>query len=62
MQRGAQIRLIFGNEIGILLDGGEIAGIMIGVIAPVIPFIYLEIVLEAIIKGLERQFDMAVIA
>ncbi len=45
----------FGREIGELLGGGGIAGTMIEVIAPVVPFIYLEIVLEALIKGMGLQ-------
>ncbi|MBR7040088.1 MAG: oligosaccharide flippase family protein [Oscillospiraceae bacterium] len=47
--------LLFGDELGILLGGGETAGRMIVWLAPVVPFIYLEIVLESIIKGLGAQ-------
>ena len=47
--------LLFGDEIGVMLGGGEIAGRMIRLLAPVVPFIYLEIVLESIIKGLGAQ-------
>lgn len=49
------ILLQFGDELGMLLGGGEIAGNMIRLLAPVVPFIYLEIVLESIIKGLGAQ-------
>lgn len=49
------ILLLFGHEIGILLKGGDIAGRMIVLLAPVVPFIYLEIVLESIIKGIGAQ-------
>ncbi len=49
------ILLTFGDEIGVLLGGGEIAGRMIRLLAPVVPFIYLEIVLESIIKGMGAQ-------
>lgn len=45
----------FGRPIGELLGGGEIGGNMISAIAPVVPFIYLEIVLEAMIKGMGLQ-------
>lgn len=45
----------FGAETGMLLGGGALAGKMISVIAPVIPFIYLEIILEALIKGMGLQ-------
>lgn len=46
---------IFGSQLGEMLGGGETAGKMISAIAPVVPFIYLEIVLEALIKGLGLQ-------
>ncbi|MDE7137629.1 MAG: oligosaccharide flippase family protein [Ruminococcus sp.] len=45
----------FGDNIGELLGGGELAGKMITVIAPVVPFIYMEIILEALIKGMGLQ-------
>lgn len=45
----------FGAEIGELLGGGSLAGDMISIIAPVVPFIYLEIILEALIKGMGLQ-------
>ncbi|MDD6098775.1 MAG: polysaccharide biosynthesis C-terminal domain-containing protein [Oscillospiraceae bacterium] len=45
----------FGRETGELMGGGELAGKMISVIAPVVPFIYLEIILEALIKGMGLQ-------
>ena len=49
------VMMRFGKEIGILMGGGELAGKMITIIAPVVPFIYLEIILEALIKGLGLQ-------
>lgn len=45
----------FGRPIGELLGGGEAAGKMITIIAPVVPFIYMEIILEALIKGMGMQ-------
>lgn len=45
----------FGRPIGELLGGGEQGGGMISAIAPVVPFIYMEIVLEAMIKGMGLQ-------
>ena len=45
----------FGSELGELLGGGELAGRIITLIAPVVPFIYMEIVLEAVIKGMGLQ-------
>lgn len=47
--------LLFGDEIGELLGGGTVAGRTIVLIAPVVPFIYLEIILESIIKGIGAQ-------
>ena len=49
------ILLLFGDEIGELLGGGETAGKTIVWIAPVVPFIYMEIILESIIKGAGAQ-------
>ena len=37
------------------MGGGVIAGKMITIIAPVVPFIYMEIILEALIKGMGLQ-------
>lgn len=51
----AAVLVRFGKDIGVILGGGELAGRMITMIAPVVPFIYMEIVLEAVIKGLGMQ-------
>lgn len=45
----------FGNDIGILAGHDAYAGKMIAMLAPVVPFIYLEIILEGIIKGLGKH-------
>lgn len=48
--------IVCGDEIGIILsDGNEFAGQMIKIFAFVIPFIYLEIILESIIKAIGLQ-------
>ena len=47
--------LLFGRPIGYLSGSGEEAGRMITILAPVVPFIYLEIILEAVIKGLGKH-------
>lgn len=47
--------LIYGKEIGILLDGDAFSGKIISVLAFVVPFIYLEIILESILKGLGKH-------
>ena len=51
----AAVLMRFGTELGELLGGGELAGSIITLISPVVPFIYMEIVLEAVIKGLGMQ-------
>ena len=38
-----------------MMDGGTLSGKMIRILAPVVPFIYLEIVLEALLKGMGKQ-------
>lgn len=47
--------LVFGEELARILHEDPLAGKMIRLLAPVVPFIYLEIILEAIIKGTGRQ-------
>lgn len=51
----AAVLFRFGGTIGVLLGGGELAGELISAIAPVVPFIYMEIVLESLIKGMGLQ-------
>lgn len=51
--------LMFGKNIAIILNEEALAGTMLRLLAPVVPFIYLEIILEAIIKGTgKQQFSM----
>ena len=45
----------FGGQIGELLGGDSFTGEILRVMSPVVPFIYLEIVLEGILRGLGRQ-------
>ena len=45
----------FGGEIGKMLSDERIVSVTIPVLAPIIPFIYLEIILEGIIKGMGRH-------
>lgn len=45
----------FGGVLGDMLGGGRLAGDMITFIAPVVPFIYMEIILESLIKGMGMQ-------
>ena len=47
--------LLYGSQIGTLIGGDAFAGRMLRILAPVIPFIYLEIVLEGILRGMGKQ-------
>lgn len=49
------LMLSYGKEIGTLLSGNEFAGNVIVTLAPAIPFIYLEIILEGILRGLGKH-------
>jgi stage V sporulation protein B len=49
------LMLALGRQIAALLHADALAGTMIQMLAPVVPLIYLEIVLEAIIKGTGAQ-------
>lgn len=49
------LALLYGDTIGMLVGGTAFAGRMLRYLAPVVPFIYLEIVLESILRGMGRQ-------
>ncbi|NLP26888.1 MAG: oligosaccharide flippase family protein [Clostridiales bacterium] len=49
------IMFTYGKDIGIMLSGDAFSGNAIVVLAPVIPFIYLEIILEGILRGLGKH-------
>ncbi len=51
----AMIFLCFGKEIGYLMSGDYFAGKVIAILAPAIPFIYLEIILEGILRGMGKH-------
>ncbi len=52
----AAIFLFSGNSIGSLLcPEGGLVGRSLSILAPVIPFIYMEIILEGLLKGMGRQ-------
>lgn len=51
----AAVFLYYGNEIGMLMSGEAFAGKIIRILAPAVPFIYLEIILEGILKGMGRH-------
>lgn len=45
----------FGQRIGTMLGGDLITGEILRVMAPVVPFIYLEIIMEGILRGLGKH-------
>lgn len=45
----------FGEQLGILLGGDAFTGRILRVMAPVVPFIYAEIILEGVLRGLGKQ-------
>ena len=47
----------YGKDIGIMLSGDAFSGNAIVVLAPVIPFIYLEIILEGILRAGKHSFS-----
>lgn len=51
----AVIFLCFGKEIGYIMSGDYFAGKIISILAPAVPFIYLEIILEGILKGMGKH-------
>lgn len=51
----AMIFLCFGEEIGHLMSGDNFAGKIIAILAPAVPFIYLEIILEGILRGMGKH-------
>lgn len=51
----AMIFLCFGDEIGFLMSGDYFAGKIITILAPAVPFIYLEIILEGILRGMGKH-------
>lgn len=51
----AVIFLCFGREIGYLMSGDYFAGKIIAILSPAVPFIYLEIILEGILKGMGKH-------
>ncbi len=51
----AMIFLCFGRNIGFIMSGDYFAGKIIAILAPAVPFIYLEIILEGILKGMGKH-------
>ena len=49
------ILALFGRQIGLLLGGDAFTGTVLCCMAPVVPLIYLEIIMEAVLRGLGKQ-------
>lgn len=49
------ILLRYGGQIGTLLGGDAFTGRILQLMAPVVPFIYLEIIMEGILRGLGKH-------
>lgn len=47
--------LIFGNKLGILIYKDTSIGLYIKIFAPIIPFMYVDIIIDSILKGLDAQ-------
>lgn len=52
------IFLIFGNNIGLLIYNDLSVGTYIKLFAPLIPFMYVDIVVDSILKGLDAQVNV----
>ena len=52
------IFIIFGNTLGILIYNDINIGIYIKIFAPLIPFMYVDIIIDNILKGLDAQVNV----
>ncbi|HJD23932.1 MAG TPA: polysaccharide biosynthesis protein [Firmicutes bacterium] len=46
---------LFAKPLGMLIYGSQEVGMLIGVLAPIMPFMYLESVVDGLLKGLNQQ-------
>lgn len=46
---------LFSSQLGILIYNSREVGFLIGVLAPIMPFMYLESVVDGLLKGLDQQ-------
>lgn len=53
----AAVFFVFGKEWGILFYGSEEAGRFISLLSPLVPLMYLDIVVDNLLKGLDQQFN-----
>ena len=50
--------LVFGNKLGILIYNDLAVGKYIQIFAPLIPFMYVDIIIDSILKGLDAQVNV----
>lgn len=50
--------LVFGNKLGILIYSDLAVGKYIQIFAPLIPFMYVDIIIDSILKGLDAQVNV----
>ncbi len=53
--------MIFGDNLGIIIYNNSEVGIYIKLFAPLIPFMYVDIIIDNILKGLDAQTNVMVI-
>lgn len=51
----AGLFFLFSKQLGILIYHSEEVGSLIGVLAPIVPFMYVEWVVDGLLKGLDQQ-------
>jgi len=50
--------IIFGNKLGTIIYHDESIGFYIKIFAPLIPFMYVDIIIDSILKGLDAQVNV----
>ncbi len=50
------IFIVFGQKIGEMIYGDELAGRIIAMLSPLVPIMYIDSVADGILKGLDQQF------
>ena len=50
--------MIFGNQLGYLIYNDKSIGLYIKIFAPILPFMYVDTVIDSILKGLDAQVSV----
>ena len=53
----AAIFFTFGNDWGIAFYQNEEAGVLLRLLAPIVPLLYLDVVVDSLLKGLDEQLN-----